>query len=153
MTADKRFNLAFYDEYDGTFSIQDMLYWEENKHLHSLDEIIDLLNELDSENKKLEKENLDLSEELDYYKTKCASLETGYIQEQDENWRLEKSKMDFANELAKTIDENELLKQRLKRCRDWINSDKNDYELTLAFIKNKGYSLKDVLEYEKELQE
>ena len=61
--------------------------------------------------------------------------------------------MDFANELAKTIDENESLKAELKRCRDWINSDKNDYELTLAFIKNKGYSLKDVLEYEKELQE
>ena len=45
------------------------------------------------------------------------------------------------------------LKKELKRCKDWINSDKNDYELTLAFIKNKGYSLKDVLEYEKELQE
>ena len=44
------------------------------------------------------------------------------------------------------------LKKELKRCKDWINSDKNDYELTLAFIKNKGYSLKDVLEYEKELQ-
>lgn len=49
-------------------------------------------------------------------------------------------------------DENEQLKQQLKRCRDWINSDKDDYELTLAFIKNKGYSLKDVLEYEKELK-
>ena len=50
-------------------------------------------------------------------------------------------------------DENEWLKKELKRCRDWINSDQNDYELTLAFIKNKGYSLKDVLEYEKELKE
>ena len=49
-------------------------------------------------------------------------------------------------------EENEQLKEELKRCRDWINSDKNDYELTLAFIKNKGYSLKDVLEYEKELK-
>ena len=48
--------------------------------------------------------------------------------------------------------ENEQLKKELKRCKDWINSDKNDYELTLAFIKNKGYSLKDVLEYEKELK-
>lgn len=48
--------------------------------------------------------------------------------------------------------ENEQLKQQLKRCKDWINSDKYDYELTLAFIKNKGYSLKDVLEYEKELK-
>ena len=50
-------------------------------------------------------------------------------------------------------DENERLKKELKRCRDWLNSDKNDYQLTLAFIKSKGYSLKDVLEYEKELQE
>ena len=50
-------------------------------------------------------------------------------------------------------EENEQLKKELKRCKDWINSDKYDYELTLAFIKNKGYSLKDVLEYEKELEE
>ena len=50
-------------------------------------------------------------------------------------------------------DENEKLKKELKRCRDWLNSDKNDYQLTLAFIKSKGYSLKDVLEYEKELEE
>ena len=48
---------------------------------------------------------------------------------------------------------NMLLKKELKRCRDWLNSDKNDYQLTLAFIKSKGYSLKDVLEYEKELEE
>ena len=50
-------------------------------------------------------------------------------------------------------DENKRLKKELKRCKDWINSDQNDYELTLAFIKNKGYSLKDVLEYEKKLKE
>ena len=51
------------------------------------------------------------------------------------------------------LNENEELKKELKRCRDWLNSDKNDYQLTLAFIKSKGYSLKDVLEYEKELKE
>lgn len=51
------------------------------------------------------------------------------------------------------LNENEELKKELKRCRDWLNSDKNDYQLTLAFIKSKGYSLKDVLEYEKELEE
>ena len=60
-------------------------------------------------------------------------------------------------ELAEYVDrlqeENEQLKKELKRCRDWLNSDKNDYQLTLAFIKSKGYSLKDVLEYEKELEE
>ena len=55
--------------------------------------------------------------------------------------------------LNKLNDENEQLKKELKRCRDWLNSDKNDYQLTLAFIKSKGYSLKDVLEYEKELEE
>lgn len=54
------------------------------------------------------------------------------------------------NELA---EENEHLKKQLKRFKNWINSDKYDYELTLAFIKNKGYSLKDVLEYEKEMKE
>lgn len=57
----------------------------------------------------------------------------------------------IANKLNVLQNENEQLKKELKRCRNWINSDKNDYELTLAFIKNKGYSLKDVLEYEKEL--
>ena len=41
--------------------------------------------------------------------------------------------------LNKLSEENEQLKKELKRWKDWINSDKNDYELTLAFIKNKGY--------------
>ena len=58
---------------------------------------------------------------------------------------------DLCEMLNELNDENKHLKQELKRCRDWLNSDKYDYELTLAFIKNKGYSLKDVLEYEKEL--
>ena len=57
------------------------------------------------------------------------------------------------DEINKIVKENEQLKKELKRCRDWLNSDKNDYQLTLAFIKSKGYSLKDVLEYEKELEE
>ena len=55
--------------------------------------------------------------------------------------------------LSKLQKENEQLKQELERCKYWLNSDKYDYQLTLAFIKNKGYSLKDVLEYEKELKE
>ena len=55
--------------------------------------------------------------------------------------------------LNQLSDENEQLKQELKRCRCRLNSDKNDYQLTLAFIKSKGYSLKDVIEYEKELKE
>ena len=53
------------------------------------------------------------------------------------------------NEQEKEI---QRLEKELKRCREWINSDKNDYELTLAFIKNKGFSLQDVLNYEKTLR-
>ena len=59
----------------------------------------------------------------------------------------------FHKRMIQVEKENEWLKKELKRCRDWLNSDKNDYQLTLAFIKIKGYSLKDVLEYEKELKE
>lgn len=60
-------------------------YWID----HGLDEIIDLLNVLtDDENEKLKKENLNLSEELDYYKAKCASLETGLFQADKENKQL-----------------------------------------------------------------
>lgn len=62
------------------------------------------------------------------------------------------SAMKVCELLNNLVDENEQLKEELKRCKDWINSDKNDYELTLSFIKNKGYSLKDVFEYEKELK-
>ena len=80
------------------------------------------------------------------------TLENKLNELNDENEKL-KNKLKFFMELNKPygdiIKENEQLKKELKRCKDWINSDKNDYELTLAFIKNKGYSLKDVLEYEK----
>lgn len=92
------------------FAIYDEL---EKNSMICVEEVVNSLNGLNSENKKLEKENLDLTEELDYYKTKCASLETGYIKAEDENWRLEKTNMEFANELGKTIDENEQLKQSI----------------------------------------
>lgn len=101
------------------FAIYDEL---EKNSMISVEEVVNLLNELNSENKKLEKENLDLSEELDYYKNKCASLETGYIQEQDENWRLEKSQMEFANELGKTIDEIEQLRKENKELQGKASS-------------------------------
>ena len=55
--------------------------------------------------------------------------------------------VDLLNQLS---DENEQLKQELKRCRCRLNSDKNDYQLTLAFIKSKGYSLKDVVRWKNE---
>ena len=70
-----------------------------------------------------------------------------------ENWERKLNANDVVDLLNELHDENEQLKKELKRCRDWLNSDKNDYQLTLAFIKSKGYSLKDVLEYEKELKE
>ncbi len=92
-----------------------------NNEKMSIGEVLEMLNNLYDKNKQLEHQLLDLSEELDYYKAKCASLETGYIQEQDENWKLEKSKMEFANELGKTIDENEQLKSENKRLTDKLN--------------------------------
>ena len=70
----------------------------------------------------------------------------------DENEQLKKDATILVYSNQEYRWENEQLKKELERCKDWINSDKNDYELTLAFIKNKGYSLKDVLEYEKELK-
>lgn len=70
----------------------------------------------------------------------------------EENEQLKSSNLEYEDALARFEEKNQQLKKELKRCKDWINSDKNDYELTLAFIKNKGYSLKDVLEYEKELK-
>ena len=62
----------------------------------------------------------------------------------------------YATKMVKLLnelhEEKEMWKREHERCKDWLNSDKYDYELTLAFIKNKGYSLKDVLEYGKELK-
>ena len=74
-----------------------------------------------------------------------------YYDEKITDKELEKLVNHLLNQNDELNDENEWLKKELERCRDWINSDKDDYELTLAFIKNKGYSLKDVLEYEKEM--
>ena len=88
--------------------------------------------------------------------------DTGLIDSEKEEWfveninsisDLERNWNDVLDKLNEVADENEQLKNELERCKDWINSDKYDYELTLAFIKNKGYSLKDVLEYEKELKD
>ena len=69
------------------------------------------------------------------------------------NWKNKYGTIKTSTGEVTTNDEILKLKKELKRCRDWLNSDKNDYQLTLAFIKSKGYSLKDVLEYEKELEE
>lgn len=98
MTENKRFNLAFYDEYDGTFSIQDKLYCEENKHLHSLDEIVDLLN-------KLEEENRQLRLELDTHKHPL--------------WSTREAER-IVNELKQ---ENEQLKQDIEHCANQFKDD------------------------------
>ena len=60
-----------------------------------------------------------------------------------------KQALKFINHLQQQEKRTQDLEKKLKRCREWMNSDKYDYELTLAFIKNKGYSLQDVLEYKK----
>ena len=87
-----------YDEYDGTFSIQDKLYWKENKHLHSLDEIVDLLN-------KLEEENRQLRLELDTHKHPL--------------WSTREAER-IVNELKQ---ENEQLKQKIKSINKILNED------------------------------
>lgn len=93
MTEDKRFNLAFYDNYDGTFSIQDTLYEEENKHLHSLDEIIDLLNELSDECDFLEIENESLEDGATKYAERYHKVlkENEQLQKENRNLRFEMS--------------------------------------------------------------
>lgn len=53
-----------------------------------LNETVEHMNNEYWKYKQLKKENLDLSEELDYYKAKCASLETGLFQADKENKQL-----------------------------------------------------------------
>ena len=64
----------------------------------------------------------------------------------------ELSQIQVVNRLNELVDENEQLKKELKRCKEWLNSDKYDYETTLAFIKSKGFSLKDVIEYKGDVE-
>ena len=93
-----------------------------------VEEVVDLLNKFE-----------DITNQ--YYKH-IKELEKENKQLQKDATTLVYSNIDYRKE-------NEHLKKELKRCKEWLNDDKNDYELTLAFIKHKGYSLKDVLEYEK----
>lgn len=69
-----------------------------------VEEAFDLINKLGSENKKLKKEKLDLSEELDYYKTKCASLETGLFQTDKENRQLKSTIKEVTELLSEEVD-------------------------------------------------
>lgn len=137
-------------------------WWCSTNGEHCADVITTTINEFIEENEQLKYTLGAYRVDLNNHKYKCNALE-----EENKQLKNEIEKLSYANEdlleekriwkqmsdeYTKLSDENEQLKEDLKRCRNWINSDKNDYELTLAFIKNKGYSLKDVLEYEKELK-
>ena len=110
----------------------------DGKEKLTVDECCNLLNTLNDENEKLKQSYAKLKHRHSLLHDVCIEAEC------DRDW--------YQKDVSSLEKENEQLKKELKRCKDWINSDKNDYELTLAFIKNKGYSLKDVLEYEKELK-
>lgn len=99
--------------------------------------------------KELLKENEQLKQSISHY----ADITACSVEVMNEDDEL---KNDYASilctKMEKVVKENEQLKKDLKRCREWINSDKYDYETTLAFIKSKGYSLKDVLEYKGDVE-
>lgn len=119
-------------------------YWID----HGLDEIIDLLNVLtDDENEKLKKENLDLSEELDYYKAKCASLETGLFQADRENnqLKMENNELKLLVQNWEALDEekdgqldrqNQALKKLVKE-NEQLKSEINMLKITIG--RNEGY--------------
>lgn len=134
MTENKRFELAW-ENFDG-WAIYDTTgeYSDDEDYIDWLSgqKAVDVLNHFADENEQLRKEMGDLG--------------TAHAEE------ISNIEDEFDEEILKLEKENEQLQKELKRCKDWINSDKYDYELTLAFIKRKGYSLKDVLEYEKELK-
>ena len=136
-------------------------HFKHKEYRFDFEDLFDTLNNLAAENEKLkqkvnfykdfQKDARELEKENEQLKS-----ENGDMRRLINNISLQRDEFlrgarENANRVGKLKKENEQLKKELKRCKNWINSDKNDYELTLAFIKNKGYSLKDVLEYEKEL--
>ena len=95
----------------------------------------------------LEKENLDLSEELDYYKAKCASLETGLFQADRENRQLkmENNSLKLLVQNWEALDEekdeqlekqNQALK-KLKKKNEQLKSEINILKITIG--RNEGY--------------
>ena len=97
--------------------------------------IANKLNVFQKENEQLKKENLDLSEELDYYKSKCASLETGLFQADRETEQLRKENKELQGkasswkitaseqimEQSRLMKENVQLKHKLKSLNDNFN--------------------------------
>ena len=148
MDKNKRYTYLNYskDGYIGSF-------YENDKPLTNK-EVWNILNNQEEEINTLQSLIIDdedkleeLKKENERYKFAYNEL-TSYINANFDEYMTQKKLNERIRELEK---QNQQLKKGLKRCREWINSDKNDYELTLAFIKSKGYSLKDVLEYEKRL--
>lgn len=164
MIENKRFTFKHFDWLqwhiykDGDFFIEITNCEEDAKKL------CDLLNELHEENKKLKikKERYERLSEIREQEINNRILSLKEFIENCHNDAVKKAltnyfystvnEYDLSAKYRRLKKENKELKKELKECKEWINSDKNDYELTLAFIKNKGYSLKDVLEYEKELK-
>lgn len=79
------------------------------------DTVIEWLNELSEENGQLKKNNLNLQEDLDYFKAKNSSLETGMF-------NLER--------------ENDQLKQQINDCK------KDEKQLSISFIEFKMQLIK-----------
>lgn len=103
---EERFELVFVDEYDNTFSISDNDYIQENKHYHTLEEIIELLNQLNKDSKNLN----ELHEENQRLKSLFQS-ERRELVEQNNNYRQCLNKLEKENELLK--EENEDLNEEL----------------------------------------
>lgn len=80
--------------------------------------------ELKTENKELKRKALDMEMDRDYYRTKSASLEEGYLQLQREN------------------DENKKLKQDLKDCKKLAGKRLNKNRNHRAVIEDLGGSIR-----------
>ena len=98
MSENKRFELVF-EDYD-TFSICDNDYIQENKHYHTLEEIVALLNQLNENSKKLN----ELHKENQRLKSLFQSERRELI-EQNNNYRQSLSELAEENEQLKKEDE------------------------------------------------
>lgn len=129
-------------------------------------QILKILNSLIDENEQLKRKALDMEMDRDYYRTKSASLEEGYIRLQRENEQLKKSvkrQQGSNNECAKLIEEqqkeNEHLKKEVHILKEYINKlltkKYNHYEEMKKTIRNKEAQriYTNILKVIKDLQE
>ena len=100
---EKRFTLAY--EKGNWWAVRDgdITLWKE--------EVIGLLNDLNNDNCQLKRKALDMEMDRDYYSTKSASLEEGYLQLQREN---EKLKSELKSLRKKYNDFSDAVDKRLK---------------------------------------